>query len=346
MDSEFEDWVELPEPAAAAIVPPAPQVPLTRRRSRRWIFLPPFLLCLSACGVLAYRVWTPDWQGLSTLITRSFRRPASLASKRLARVEASPVMTELAASSPRDPALLPASALNDSSLRRLSSDLSSSEGPTQRDRVARPEAVPGLPTGDLDLLAAARPDREMKRAWDDIVRETETKKAERETFEALRPAVEVRQALEQDTGELRRLDRNRQETESDRISFREDLRQAVERFGSKAGPAIRVITQKHVVEASPDVERNMERALKNAAGRLDWASRIHLRRAHGLPEALILEVLAEDEMRNTRARNGPRNEDEALVRAAKQLLNVPIAPPPRPSNSPNPPGRRRPVSAR
>ncbi len=66
----------------------------------------------------------------------------------------------------------------------------------------------------------------------------------------------------------------------------------------------RVVSQKHIVDASPNVERNLDRATERlASGGSIWKSRIHLRRAHGLPEALILENLAEDEMKNIQRGN-------------------------------------------
>ena len=60
---------------------------------------------------------------------------------------------------------------------------------------------------------------------------------------------------------------------------------------------------------------------------------------------LAAEDLAAEEMHNIRARTGPRNADEALVRAARQLLAVPITPPP-PPEPPKSPVRRGAVSAR
>jgi hypothetical protein len=73
-------------------------------------------------------------------------------------------------------------------------------------------------------------------------------------------------------------------------------------------------------------------------------------RALGVSESQILEVLERAQTFNRVARGGPGSDDEALVRAAQELIGLPMvivrpAPPrpepPRPANAKPSPARRR-----
>jgi hypothetical protein len=348
MDGTFEDWIEPVDPPGAGDDPPSPQVPMTARRSRRWVLLPPVLMSCVAMSVLAYRVWSPDWQGIYRMmglrIPRAIARATPVAA---APVEMSPLMTELATSSPYDPSLLPPSALTARGARRSPTRLASLDGPGTRVHPPRPDALPDdLASNAAALLAAGSPlARAGKRAWEDILKAAEDRRAARENFEALKPALEVHQALEVGSREVKEAQKQRQEVEADRDAFRAELRAIVDRLGEKAGPSIRELTQKHFVPVPPNLEKKVERALQNGVGRLDAKARLQLRRTYGLPEPLILEELAAEEMRKISARTGPRNADEAFVRAARQLLAVPITAPPPPETR-NSSVTRRPVRAR
>lgn len=74
--------------------------------------------------------------------------------------------------------------------------------------------------------------------------------------------------------------------------------------------------------AAPEVAAE----LKRRGARLDRAGRIALLRAYGLSEPDILGHLVGEQVRMMPSRKAPRTREEAIVRAARQLLAVP--PPP------------------
>ncbi len=58
--------------------------------------------------------------------------------------------------------------------------------------------------------------------------------------------------------------------------------------------------------------------------RKSQAEKVRVVRTLGLPEAAILNFLSDDLYRNLTGRDGPRNESELRVLAAKQLLRYPM----------------------
>ncbi len=74
--------------------------------------------------------------------------------------------------------------------------------------------------------------------------------------------------------------------------------------------------------------------LTGPAARLTLEQRIDRMRRWGLPETMILDDLYELQFRNLKGRDGARNEDEALVYAARLLLAHPPATPRAPAPPP------------
>lgn len=105
----------------------------------------------------------------------------------------------------------------------------------------------------------------------------------------------------------------------ERIAFHRDLQDLLDDLGPRAGPAIRELGKKQFKPIPPAARAAVERA----AARLSRAARIRYYRTSGIPEATILDDLAGLESRMIGGRNAARDQDEALIRAARSLLAVP-----------------------
>lgn len=104
-----------------------------------------------------------------------------------------------------------------------------------------------------------------------------------------------------------------------RFAFRRELRNLMARLGPEAGPAILVLCKREGQAVTPATRA----ALEEAAARLDRVGRVKLSRTRGLSEAVILQDLLAEEGRRIGSRNGPRNQNDAILNAAKFLLSVP-----------------------
>lgn len=109
-----------------------------------------------------------------------------------------------------------------------------------------------------------------------------------------------------------------------RETFRGELRAVLQRFGGSSAPQVRELVRRNMIDPSPDVEQAIAQDLsrRGRGYELDRALRINLLRSYGLSEAAILSDLAVLELRGRASRSGARGEDQALVRAAWQLLAV------------------------
>ena len=65
-------------------------------------------------------------------------------------------------------------------------------------------------------------------------------------------------------------------------------------------------------------------AVSNPAVRLGRAERVNLMQAFGLPETVILDYLTGLEAASILAPGGPRDLDEALIHASRQLVAIPL----------------------
>jgi hypothetical protein len=120
-----------------------------------------------------------------------------------------------------------------------------------------------------------------------------------------------------------------QRTQAERVRFHEDLRRVLNELGSDAGPEIKALCERYGRDMPAGVEKAATLALNRSAAGAKREVRIARMRAHGFPEAMILDDLARevDSTRNTRG--GPRNSNDVRVIAARLLLRYP-PPAPRP----------------
>jgi hypothetical protein len=127
--------------------------------------------------------------------------------------------------------------------------------------------------------------------------------------------------------------------QSERIKFREELREVLQTFGNAAGPEIDKLAKRY----GYDIDR--ERALRARYAwkftRTTMESKVRITRALDLPEAAILNFLSDEIHLQIGTREGPRNRNEVRIRAARMLLNFPLPATdatagPAPSVRPNP----------
>jgi endonuclease/exonuclease/phosphatase (EEP) superfamily protein YafD len=104
----------------------------------------------------------------------------------------------------------------------------------------------------------------------------------------------------------------------ERLEFRQELQLTLDQFGNNAGPAIQDLCKRHGATAPPRA------ASEPTTSSFDRRGRIRLFRAQGVPEAAIVFDLAASEARMIGARKGPRSPAEALVRASRYVLSVPV----------------------
>ncbi len=181
--------------------------------------------------------------------------------------------------------------------------------------------------------AAARRAQQTREIREDMQAEAERRLAARLHLEALMPDLlnvnrdEQRRRREDFATMVRRL------AAQDRPPFHAEIRQALREFGWKAGPEIEKIRERFGVDSVPEIAGPANRDLSGPAARLTTAERISRMRRWGLPETWILDDLREQQLRNVSGRDGARNEDEALIYAARVLLTYP---PPAP-RAPAPP---------
>ncbi len=148
------------------------------------------------------------------------------------------------------------------------------------------------------------PEAETQRALDAIRRESERIKAERAAAEHLR-ARQAEVERERDRvardAQARQAEAARVLAEKDRDAFRQELLEALRRYGDLAGPEILRISERYHVEPGIGVEMAIARDLKGQADRLSRLQRVRVLRSHGLPDPLILgDLIHEEQLKETR----------------------------------------------
>jgi hypothetical protein len=118
--------------------------------------------------------------------------------------------------------------------------------------------------------------------------------------------------------------------EDQRIEFRRQLSQLVQSGKKQAGKDIDELCDQFGRVYSPELRAEVTHELKRFQGRLTREAKVRLLREFGVPEAAILDFLANEVDRYYRnSRNGPRDEDEVRLSAARLLLSFKVAKAPR-----------------
>ncbi len=296
----------LPDDDLAA---PRPKVVVQYRRSLLSRLAPAVLLLLVAGMVLAYRVRIEDWRGLEGFLAR--RRPEAPALPRTPPPQASPAPPPPVAVVHEARLVIPP---------RLPS--------LPRPDPGRPGAPPSRPT-----LAAVLPEEpvDASEVWNDIRREVVQKKAN----EAAMEATKVRQFEDDERSALRREfqmeDQHRQDLETSRSGFRAELRRVLKDPTVSPAEEIEALCERQGVRIVPGKASWMapeDLVPLTSSGRRE---RVVTLRLQSWPEPRILQELVRLENRNHPARKGPKTRQETVVRAAVQLLEVPLNARPKPS---------------
>ncbi len=237
----------------------------------------------------------------------------------------------------------PPSPENDPSKPRLLTpealwELANHPTPVERpDRPSRPGGdlyAPLLPPEEIAAVTPSLPPPERapaelakvdpKKVWNDIEREAEAKRVERERLEALKPELQRQDEIEARRREEERFRQQRLAADRERVEFLKQLREIVQTRGRRSGPLIRQLCDRHAANAGllgRDQEYRARSLSSSRTLRLAWVDRL---RSLGIAESAILEDLERIHFENRAARNGPRTEDDAFYRAALELLAVPL----------------------
>lgn len=193
------------------------------------------------------------------------------------------------------------------------------------------EPETAMDVGDAPAdLAAEQPPPNLDAVWKDIAAEAARRESEARAMEALKERAPQLERIEAERREALEAAESRQRAEADRVGFRQELQTLIRAEGRQAGAAIRQFCMAAATDVPQSVEKVVNAQLERYGAKLDRRGRVELLRSHGLPESEVLNYLATLEYKNMNARGGPRNPNEAWVRAAMRLLTIPV----RPSSSP------------
>jgi hypothetical protein len=180
-------------------------------------------------------------------------------------------------------------------------------------------AVPE-PVAETAAIAPPEPPRdpvaETRQAFAAIREEAERKRQELGALQMLREDFPL---IEQQDEEARR-----QEREQQRGRFRAELQALLQGPDREAGRAIWDLALSAGVEPPADVQQAIARELNRKGPKLDRRGRIAVFRARGMTESEILARLVREQLRMIPSRKGPRDANDAIVRAARQLLASPV----------------------
>jgi len=114
--------------------------------------------------------------------------------------------------------------------------------------------------------------------------------------------------------------RTKSEPSQLRRDFHDQLRRLLAAGGNRSAGPIRDLCDR----AAQHGPRFAPGFLQESSAKLDRRALVKMLRSRQVSEAAILRVLSSWESRDIGRRNGPRNPDDALVRAARFLLHVPL----------------------
>jgi hypothetical protein len=332
--------LEPAEPNFSGDAPASPRgvvVPRRRPRPLRALAFPLAIAALAG-AVLAVRMQVRDWRGLP--LERLVAPPARATD----RPEAPPArpsavqVAEHAEVAPPGPESAEPVRLDPPEPEPVEVEVEAVEPPRPEPEptpAAAPEPTPPL-TFTAGLYRPMLPEREGDEPPDAaapasppasagpgllaIEHEAERLRIERERLDALK-AMAAEQQREAESEEDRSLAEARRR-------FLERLREVLGSGTSGTAEAIRRLADELpdgelVLDLGASPEERAEALSASAEMRRTWVAKL---RAKGVSERVILEEIARAHAVNRVARTGPRNHDEALIRAARDLLSAPDVP--------------------
>jgi len=112
----------------------------------------------------------------------------------------------------------------------------------------------------------------------------------------------------------------------ERDEFRRALQKILAADAPDAGAAIDALCSRYGRVYSNELKNRAYGSLSHYKGKMSREEEVQMLRAIGVPEAGILDYLANRLHRSMRSRRGPRDADEVRVFAARQLLRIKPAP--------------------
>ena len=110
--------------------------------------------------------------------------------------------------------------------------------------------------------------------------------------------------------------------EDQRAAFRRDLREAIKLSRKEAATQIDDLCNRYGRNYSDELRSKARFLLERFGGKMSREAKVRMLRFHGVPEAGILDFLANDIHFMINTRNGPRDSNEVRIDAAKQLLRI------------------------
>src|SRR5271166_3412777 len=110
--------------------------------------------------------------------------------------------------------------------------------------------------------------------------------------------------------------------EDQRAAFRRDLREAIKLSRKEAATQIDDLCNQYGRNYSDELRNKARYYLERYAGKMSREAKVRMLRHHGVPEAGILDFLANEIHHMVNSRNGPRDSNEVRIDAAKQLLSI------------------------
>jgi hypothetical protein len=178
-------------------------------------------------------------------------------------------------------------------------------------RVAADRAAPSAgPTAAGDSAPARQPQPTQEQLLQDIQAEAAEKKAELKQLRNLKDRA--RDAIGAES-QVR--------VEEERAAFRRDLDEAVKLGGKQGGQQIDDLCNRYGRNYDDQLRSKATYLLSRFGGKRSREEKVRLLRLYGVPEAGILDFLANDIHHMINSRNGPRDFNEVRINAAKQLLS-------------------------
>lgn len=297
-----------PEGIADEGATPRPVVVVQYRRGWLSQLTTPLLILVAAGAILSHRVKIADWRGLSALLPK--RETVVVVEKVIVKVPAPAAGTPPTIGAVANPPI-----------EVVEAHPPMPDRPEPGPPVARTLAIRPLP---LDIEGDER--MRTTRAEQEILRESDEKRKKRLAEAALQDRRFEEEALAEVARQAEELVRQRRAIQDERKTFREAVHRALGPSSSASGPEIRALCQQRGVYLDP--ERRMVGTSSSISG-LSASNRkilVERLRAIGKDEAFILDQLVRSEAVNRGARSGPKTLDDVIVRAARQLLEVPVKP--------------------
>jgi hypothetical protein len=118
---------------------------------------------------------------------------------------------------------------------------------------------------------------------------------------------------------------NQTRIEADRLDFRRELDEILKTGGTELGKDINDLCERHGRNYDDELRRKIWKVLKQCGRRMSRDDEVRMMRLRGVPEAGILDFLANELNHNLYARNGLQSEDQVRVAAARLLLHIKVS---------------------